>query len=446
MKAILFALLACLALTLVNAVAPTGTDTCTVSSGGCLNGMVVNSTYYRNYADCRDRIVYTFVKSKCDISNFVTNGARPQNYLGTACASNYGAPGYNKIFCPDFGTLFTTPYKIDTDGGCAGTATVDMIVPSGDYVTGIIGLKGGTDCTTCSLKTYKPLADNTNSLGACKTDPDCDDGNACTIDTCNSASSCSTCTNTKVDTLCTPCLNDTDCAGAPYIDACTIWVCNQTSKTCAKKAIDGCFPCDAEVKCPVIGEEGATCLENVCNANGVCEQQQIPGCCDTPTTTVTTADSCYTCTKKTGCGFNVDYGCVPTNSSSGLGSSNNYTVGSDNCTTFSTGDGSSDGDGGGTDGGTIAAIVVPIVAATVLAALAAGVFGIALAFLIAKKMQKGAIASQLQAIGFTEEESTMIVNSAAYKTTGGENPFFVTTDDSTGHRVLNVGNGLGHGH
>ena len=58
------------------------------------------------------------------------------------CASGKGAPGYNKVFCPWFGSLFSNPYKIDTDGGCATETIVNMIVPSGQYVPGVIGLKG----------------------------------------------------------------------------------------------------------------------------------------------------------------------------------------------------------------------------------------------------------------------------------------------------------------
>jgi hypothetical protein len=43
--------------------------------------------------------------------------------------------------------------------------------------------------------------------------------------------------------------------------------------------------------------------------------------------------------------------------------------------------------------------------------------------------------SQLQAMGFNEDEANKIMNSGAYKETGGENPFFITTDD-TGAKII----------
>jgi len=78
-----------------------------------------------------------------------------------------------------------------------------------------------------------------------------------------------------------------------------------------------------------------------------------------------------------------------------------------------------------------------VTAAVGAVALGAVVAAAAIAALLARHMQRGKIASQLQSIGFSETESHHIVNSAMYKGEGGENPFFISTDDS-GARVLHL--------
>ena len=177
-------------------------------------------------------------------------------------------------------------------------------------------------------------------------------------------------------------------------------------------------------------------------------QSTKAGCCDTAPTTSTVVEACYTCTLKTGCGFSNDnYQCVATNSSvagnstfNATSASLNSTLSTANCSTYGhlLGDGGGVSGDGGVGGGTLAAIIVPVVAAAGAVGLALATFAAAIAFLIARNFQKGQIAAQLQSIGFTENESNMIVNSALYKTEGCENPFFISTDDSTGARVLHL--------
>jgi hypothetical protein len=94
----------------------------------------------------------------------------------------------------------------------------------------------------------------------------CDDGNACTADTCAAG----TCSNVAADPGCVPCAADGDCTDG---DACTADICQ--AGVCASVMTDpSCRPCDDAGDC----SDGNACTADACEA-GVCGSVVTdPGC------------------------------------------------------------------------------------------------------------------------------------------------------------------------
>lgn len=411
------------------------TSTCTTSSASCLSGMIVTSSWVKTGA-CSSTITLTFTKVKnqtvqtCDISNFVIGWpgrTPPQNVQGCVADHDWG---YNKQFCETQVTQIAkfgdTAYKFDTGGGCSGTYTVSFDVTGGSFVESPIVLKGGTDCQVCQIKSYVPSV----VLDTCSTDSDCDDDNACTIDSCgNEQCGANICKHTTPDMSCVPCKTSGDCSEIET-DACGMMLC--PAGKCVRSGVPNCAPCQTPDDCPAL-DPAYTCSQRTCE-NGVCGITTVPDCCES--TTTNTTDGCVECVKKYGCGFD---------EISSVCRSLNSTTNAEGLTTscykgyFGDGDGG-DGDGLNSEatGGIIAASVIAGLAG--LAALAGIV--VAAAAIIARVLHQKAIAAKLAAVGFTADEIEMITNNATYEgMSSGNSALYISTNDM-GDRVLHVGGGL----
>ncbi len=134
----------------------------------------------------------------------------------------------------------------------------------------------------------------------CTADTQCDDGDACTTDTCVAGA----CTST-VDPSCTPCVADADCAddGNP----CTTETCS--AGACVRTVDPSCTPCAVDSEC----DDGNACTTDTCVA-GVCTSTVDPSCtaCVTDADCADDGDPCTTETCSAGaCVRTVDPSCTP---------------------------------------------------------------------------------------------------------------------------------------
>src|SRR5438093_1200596 len=95
------------------------------------------------------------------------------------------------------------------------------------------------------------------TVSACTTAADCDDGNACTTDSCD-AGACAYATIAD----CVPCTTAADCDDG---NACTTDSCD--AGACAYATIADCVPCTTAADC----DDRNPCTTDPCSANGVCE-------------------------------------------------------------------------------------------------------------------------------------------------------------------------------
>src|SRR5207244_2456319 len=119
----------------------------------------------------------------------------------------------------------------------------------------------------------------------CSTAADCNDGNACTTESCDAG----VCHNTAI-AGCTPCTTVADCndGNACTTDAVTAECCD--AGDCHTTAIAGCKPCTTAADC----DDQNACTTKSCTA-GACANGTIPGC--TPCTTTADCDDQDTCTQ-----------------------------------------------------------------------------------------------------------------------------------------------------
>jgi len=149
----------------------------------------------------------------------------------------------------------------------------------------------GNACTTDSCPTpagacaHEPVSD------CCIDDDDCDDGNACTMDTCPVAGEACNFT-TMVDC----CNSNLDCADG---DLCTVDLCSGPGGSCSNPVIPGC--CNTDLDCT----GGDPCSAATCPVpGGFCVGGMIPDCCtedaDCVDSDLCTVDECdvdnLTCT------------------------------------------------------------------------------------------------------------------------------------------------------
>ncbi len=105
---------------------------------------------------------------------------------------------------------------------------------------------------------------------ACTTAADCDDGNACTTDSCDAGA----CTYATIAD-CVPCTTAADCDDR---NPCTTDTCSANG-VCEHVAQEGCIPCATAADC----DDRNPCTTDACGAAGSCQISAIPGCqrCDT---------------------------------------------------------------------------------------------------------------------------------------------------------------------
>src|SRR5438477_6471677 len=108
------------------------------------------------------------------------------------------------------------------------------------------------------------------TVSACTTAADCDDGNACTTDSCD-AGACAYATIAD----CVPCTTAADCNDR---NPCTTDTCSANG-VCEHVAQEGCIPCATAADC----DDRNPCTTDACGAAGSCQISAIPGCqrCDT---------------------------------------------------------------------------------------------------------------------------------------------------------------------
>jgi hypothetical protein len=146
------------------------------------------------------------------------------------------------------------------------------------------------------------------------TPPTCDDGNACTVDTCDSSVGC---LHTPIPG-CTPCNTPSDCNDG---NGCTVEGCN--AGVCDWTPIPGCVPCTTPGDC----NDGNSCTTETCNG-GVCGHDPIAGCvpCNSPSD-CNDGNACTTETCNGGvCGHDPIAGCVPCNNPSDCDDANACTT------------------------------------------------------------------------------------------------------------------------
>jgi uncharacterized repeat protein (TIGR01451 family) len=182
----------------------------------------------------------------------------------------------------------------------------------------------------------------------------CDDGNACTTDTCEGKSGCSH----VAIAGCMPCTFATDCPGAS--DGCSTAVCS--AGVCAYEPTPGCTSCTTAADC----DQGDPCTTDTC-AGGVCGA--VPGTCAACKTAADCDDSnpCTTdvCGVSGSCELTAIPGCRVCNTAADCDDGNACTTDTcvartcqsqpiDGCTTGGgggTGTGTGGGGGTGTGGG-----------------------------------------------------------------------------------------------
>ncbi len=165
--------------------------------------------------------------------------------------------------CPDLGIASCAPPK------CAAGACTQNVIPCQDFNPCTAdSCNGATE--TCQ---YIPI----EGCVGCAADEECDDGDACTDDTCDGG-------NCEFDSKqnCLPCANNGDCVPP---EPCQYGVCDQGSKKCKYLEIPDCVGCDPALPSNLIKEacdDGIDCTIDTCNeAYQFCEYKidvTLSGC------------------------------------------------------------------------------------------------------------------------------------------------------------------------
>ncbi len=297
----------------------TATDTCSggvcVGAGDQCPGLLCDEIY--------DECVECFTPSDCDDGNFCTDDtcgggvcSNPNNTLpcddGLFCTQTDTCSGGGCVgsgdpcpgqLCDDVGDVcvdcFTHP-ECDDGNGC----TEDVCIGGACYhVDNSDPCDDGDACTT----------DDACSGGACAGSPiSCDDGNACTDDSCDPALGCRYVNNTdpcEDGDACTTgdaCANGA-CAGGPPPDcddgnACTDDSCDPPQGC---RHVDNSDPCDDNDACttddtctggacvgaPISCDDGDTCTDDSCDPASGCEYVNNTAPCSDGDA-CTTGDAC----------------------------------------------------------------------------------------------------------------------------------------------------------
>jgi len=124
----------------------------------------------------------------------------------------------------------------------------------------------GNACTTDTCD-HATGCHHTDMPGCCQTAADCNDSNGCTIDGCTQATG--TCTHTDLPD-CVPCTGVAQCDDG---DGCTDDSCNAFGR-CAHSSRPGCVPCSGPGQC----DDGDPCTTDACGGDGSCTHAAVPSC------------------------------------------------------------------------------------------------------------------------------------------------------------------------
>ncbi len=234
----------------------------------------------------------------CDIALDCQPGTAPNCDDGVGCTSDScnestdscdhvpsNAVCDNGLFCDGVETCHAV---LDCQAGAApncndGIAcTVDSCDEAGDACT------NAPDDTLCNNGQFCDGVETCDAALGCQngTAPNCDDGVGCTIDSCDESGD--SCVNTPDNSSCD---NGQFCDGAetcdPVLDcqtpglscddsdACTTDSCNEAGDTCVNTPIGGCQSCSVAADC----DDGIPCTIDSCNA-GVCVRTTDDSVCD----------------------------------------------------------------------------------------------------------------------------------------------------------------------
>ncbi len=246
-----------------------------------------------NDCDPLNPYVYPFAKELCDgvdnnCNKVVDEGTCDDSNLCTddVCGATLGCShNFNTTKCND-------------GNPCTGSDACDFGVCQGTFVA----CNDNNPCTDDVCDPVKGCVSTVNSIvctdGNACTEGDacaggaciggklakCDDGNQCTIDTCDPVSGCKTTNSTA------PCDDQNPCTVS---DLCATGACSGTAKTCNDGNVCTTDSCDAGVAggCVYTPSTGGTCNDgNACTTNDACAQ----GVC-------TGADAGCACGKDTDC-------------------------------------------------------------------------------------------------------------------------------------------------
>ena len=202
----------------------------------------------------------------------------------TASAANAAPVTYGATLAIDR-NVHETCDGVDND--CDGKVDGDATCDDGNACT-VDSCHGTGGCTHEAIAGCQP----------CTTASDCDSGNACTTETCDAGR----CVYQPISG-CQPCATASDCTDG---NACTTESCN--AGRCAYDTIAGCQPCTTASDC----NDRNACTTESCNA-GRCAHDTIGGC--EPCTTVSDCDDGNACTTETcnagRCGHAVVADCTP---------------------------------------------------------------------------------------------------------------------------------------
>jgi parallel beta-helix repeat protein len=140
----------------------------------------------------------------------------------------------------------------------------------GAYESGATtGCSTATDCNdddACTMDTCGGTGQCNHSavMGCCRTAADCNDNTDCTTDSCNTSNS--TCVHTVVAGCC---MSTADCNDG---NACTADGCNLATHQCSSNPISRCCAVDSDCTSP------SMCIGMAC-VNTVCVTQPVAGCC-----------------------------------------------------------------------------------------------------------------------------------------------------------------------
>ena len=227
-----------------------GTDGCGGICGICGPGNACNTDFQCESSFCGNGNVDP--GETCDSAIESGDGACPSACEddGNACTQQnfFGAP----LDCDARCASFVIINCIDDDGCCPEGCS-----PSNDL-----------DCSQNCNNGVVDEGESCDPPDTCPTEADCDDGDACTVDTLTgSASNCSAqCSNAQI----TECVNDDGCC-AP---GCTLEDDNDCESTCGDAQVTGQETCDNAIE---TGMDGACPDEAACNDNDACTTDTLEG-------------------------------------------------------------------------------------------------------------------------------------------------------------------------